>query len=542
MFSKAFSKRRFVLFYLLSILIIVLLAVQIGNAFVQGGWFAGVPEVKILADNHYERTLRVVGDIDFAPYSSVTANGSYTGHDIECINEIANRLGVNVEVQLMSWTRAVEAVKNGDADIVMGLESLSNRNDGLMIASIVADDLFVVYGKAPISSVNDLKQGRIATIAGKTEVDIYGIEENAVGYDTYSEELEALEAGKIDYAVIRASVGQMLIQQRGYFDLLQVFAMMDSGLGLGVREDDKKLAAELDQVIREMQSDGTLSTLQRKWLTTYVVTRSLPQVLHENSSFYLLTTFIMLLCVVGIGILIQRQRVTTREARTEQELIMSQAALTIKEAELAKNQIELAKNQAELADGRARIMLSQIQPHFLFNALGTIGQLSRKDSNQASEAIDTFARYLRTNLESLENTRMVAFSSELQHLKTYLWLEKMRFGEDLKVVYDVAYEDFYLPPLTVQPIVENAVKHGLGQKEEGGTVTIRSRDLTHAWQIQIEDDGVGFDEKAALEDDRVHIGIENVRRRLQFMCGGSLTIESSVGAGTVVTICIPKLE
>lgn len=533
MYSTALSKKRFFQFYLLSILIVVLLAVQIGNAFVQGGWFAGVPEVKILADNHYERTLRVVGDIDFAPYSSVTANGSYTGHDIECINEIANRLGVNVEVQLMSWTRAVEAVKNGDADIVMGLESLSNRNDGLMIASIVADDLFVVYGKAPISSVNDLKQGRIATIAGKTEVDIYGIEENAVGYDTYSEELEALEAGKIDYAVIRASVGQMLIQQRGYIDLLQVFAMMDSGLGLGVREDDKKLAAELDQVIREMQSDGTLSTLQRKWLTTYVVTRSLPEVLHENSSFYLLTTFIMLLCVVGIGILIQRQRVAAREARTEQELVMSQAALTMKEA-------ELAKNQAELADGRARIMLSQIQPHFLFNALGAIGQLSRRDSNQASEAIDTFARYLRTNLESVENTRIVTFTSELQHLKTYLWLEKMRFGEDLKVIYDVAYEDFFLPPLTVQPIVENAVKHGLGQKEEGGTVTIRSRDLTNCWQIQIEDDGVGFDEKTVLKDGRVHIGIENVRRRLQFMCGGSLTIESSVGAGTVVTICIPK--
>ncbi len=528
MHSSAFSKRHFLQLYLLSILIVGLLAAQIGNAVIQGGWFAGVPEVKIVADNSYERTLRVVGDIDFAPYSSVADNGSYTGHDIECINEVANRLGVNVEIHLTTWTKATEAVKNGSADIVMGLESISNRNDGLMITSIVADDAFVVYGKAPISGVDDLKRGRVATLNGNTEVDIYGIEENAVRYDTYSEELEALEAGEIDYAVMRASVAKMLIQQEGYTDLLQVFAMMDSGLGLGVREGEKELAAGLDGVIREMQLDGTLSSLQRKWLTTYVFTRSLPEVLHESSTFYLVTTCVILLSAAGIGALIQRERAAAREAQAERELALSQAALAIKET--------------ELADERARIILSQIQPHFLFNALGTIGQLCRKDSEQAAIAIDTFARYLRTNLESMENVRMVPFTQELQHIKTYLWLEKMRFGKDLKVVYDMACENFYVPPLTVQPIVENAVKHGLGQKEEGGTVIIRSRDLGSVCQVQIEDDGVGFDEKAMLEDGRIHIGIENVRRRLRFMCGGSLIIESRANKGTVVTICIPKEE
>ncbi|MFV0243282.1 MAG: transporter substrate-binding domain-containing protein [Lacrimispora sphenoides] len=526
MHSSAFSKRHFCQLYLLSILIVILLAAQIGNAIVQGGWFAGVPEVKIAADNSYEKTLRIVGDIDFAPYSSVAANGSYTGYDIECIHEVANRLGVNVEIHLMTWTKATEAVKSGDADIVMGLESISNRNDGLMITSIVADDSFVVYGKAPISGVNDLKQGRLATINGKTEVDIYGIEEHAIYYDTYSQELEALEAGEIDYAVMRASVAKMLIQQEGYTDLLQVFAMMDSGLGLGVREGEKELAAELDGVIREMQLDGTLSSLQRKWLTTYVFTRSLPDVLRENSTFYLITTCVILLSAAGIGALIQRERAAAREAQAERELALSQAALAIKEA--------------ELADGRARIILSQIQPHFLFNALGTIGQLCRKDSKQAAISIDTFARYLRANLESVENTKLATFGQELQHIKTYLWLEKMRFGEDLKLVYDVACENFYLPPLTVQPIVENAVKHGLGHKEEGGTVIIRSRELESVWQVQIEDDGVGFDEKSMPEDGRIHIGIENVRRRLLFMCGGSLTIESRANEGTVVTICIPK--
>ena len=200
----------------------------------------------------------------------------------------------------------------------------------------------------------------------------------------------------------------------------------------------------------------------------------------------------------------------------------------------------LAIKEAELADSRARIMLSQIQPHFLYNALGTIGQLSRRDSAQAADAIDTFARYLRTNLESVESTKQVSFSEELQHVKTYLWLEQMRFGEDLNVVYDIRCEDFTLPPLTVQPIVENAVKHGLGQKEEGGTVTVRSLETEDSYLVQIEDDGVGFDEEAALHDGRTHIGIENVRRRLQYMCGGSLSVRSSAGNGTVAVIRIPK--
>lgn len=523
----AFSGKRFWLIYLLGVIIALLIVIQICFAILWGGWLANTPKVEIQPQNCFNETLRVVADIDFAPYSSVLADGSYNGHDIECINDVANRMGINLDLRLMTWNRAVDAVKNGDADVIMGLESISNRNDGLMITSIVADDAFVVYGKEPISGVEELKQGRIATIAGKTEVDIYGIEEHAITYDTYSEELQALEQGDVDYAVMRASVAKMLIHQNGYSDLLQVFDMMDSGLGFGVREGEALLATRLDRVIREMVNDGTLADLQSKWLTTYVSTKSLSEVFNEYRFFYLITTFALILCAVGIVVLIQQARAAVQQAQAEQELAMSRATLAAKEA--------------ELADSSARIMLSQIQPHFLYNALGTIGQLSRRDSAQAADAIDTFARYLRTNLESVESTKQVSFSEELQHVKTYLWLEQMRFGEALNVRYNIQCEDFHLPPLTVQPIVENAVKHGLGQKEEGGTIIVRSQETEDCWIIGIEDDGVGFDEEIVLHDSRTHIGIENVRRRLQYMCRGTLEIESAPGKGTVASIRIPKL-
>ena len=542
-------RRRIIEIYILSLVILIFIALQIGILILKGGWFRELPEVEIRAKNTFSRTLRVVGDVDFAPYSSVGPDGSYTGHDIECINEIANRLGVNVQVNLMTWTKATEAVKNKEADIVMGLESLSNRQDGLMITSILANDAFVVYSRKPISGVADLKSGRLATINGNTEVDIYGIEEDAIVYDTFSEELEALEQGEVDFAIIRLSVAKMLIQKNRYTDLIQVFDMMDSSLGLGVRSDQEELAAELNEVIGSMYRDGTLNSLRDKWLTTYVQQKSFSAVLKENTLFYLITCIGNFISIVLILFLLQKERTEERELLVAEKLAISHAELTEKKMELvskkmeiAEKDAELARKNAELADGRSRIMLSQMQPHFMFNVLGTIGHLCRKDPLLASEAIDTFARYLRTNISSVRNTELVSFGEELTHVKSYIWLEKMRFGEELKVEYDIRCTHFRLPALTLQPIVENAVKHGLGNKEDGGTVIIRTEKKGAFIEISVEDDGVGFDENKLEKDGLEHIGIENVKNRLEYMCGGRLEIHSVLGQGTKIQILIPMKE
>ena len=125
-------------------------------------------------------------------------------------------------------------------------------------------------------------------------------------------------------------------------------------------------------------------------------------------------------------------------------------------------------------------------------------------------------------------------------MKTYIWLEQLRFGEDLLVEYEIGCENFHIPPLSLQPLVENAVKHGLGQKEEGGTVKICTAEQDDAWIICVEDDGVGFDVATVKNDGRLHIGVDNVRYRLESMCNGSLVIESEIGTGTRATIRIPK--
>ena len=145
-------------------------------------------------------------------------------------------------------------------------------------------------------------------------------------------------------------------------------------------------------------------------------------------------------------------------------------------------------------------------------------------------------------MNSLKEQAPVPFESELRHLETYLSLEKMRFGDELNIEYDIEATDFLIPSLTVQPLVENAVKHGVGMKEDGGTVTIATKEFDDRYEVIVSDDGVGFDTAKKPNDGRTHIGMENVRNRLKTMCNAVLNIESTVGKGTVATITIPKEE
>ena len=199
----------------------------------------------------------------------------------------------------------------------------------------------------------------------------------------------------------------------------------------------------------------------------------------------------------------------------------------------------LAEKERRQTELQTAIMLSQIQPHFLYNALNAISSLCEIDALRARDAIDSFARYLRVNMNSLESRRLVPFSEELEHTRTYLNIEQLRFGEDLTVVYDIGCDDFRLPPLCVQPLAENAVKHGL-QRTDGGVVTIRTRREGGAVHITVTDNGAGFAPDALREDDREHVGIENVRARLDAFCGGTLIVSSQPGEGTTAEIILPE--
>lgn len=196
--------------------------------------------------------------------------------------------------------------------------------------------------------------------------------------------------------------------------------------------------------------------------------------------------------------------------------------------------------EQELTDSRISIMLSQIQPHFLYNALTAIARLCDLDPPKAKETTLEFADYLRGNLDALTEKRPILFSKELQHTRIYTDIEQIRFGEKLHVAYTIQAEDFFIPALTLQPLVENAVKHGVGKAERGGTVSVSAHEEADGWHVVVRDDGVGFDASLRPADGSSHVGIENVRRRLALQTGGTLTITSAPGHGTAAEIFLPK--
>ena len=213
--------------------------------------------------------------------------------------------------------------------------------------------------------------------------------------------------------------------------------------------------------------------------------------------------------------------------------------------DLRKQRLEAIRYQQvqkELYEAKVQVMVSQIRPHFMYNALSSIAMLCKIKPDTAYEATINFSDYLRGNMDSLKQTAPVPFRKELEHLEKYLYIEKLRFGKKLNIEYDIQADSFEIPLLSVQPLVENAVKHGVGMKEDGGTVTISTRETDENFEIIVSDDGVGFDTSEVKNDGRSHVGMENTKRRLKDMCNADVVITSVIGEGTTARIIIPKTK
>ena len=207
------------------------------------------------------------------------------------------------------------------------------------------------------------------------------------------------------------------------------------------------------------------------------------------------------------------------------------------------NAQEYHRKEREIEKLRVNVMLSQIQPHFLYNSLTTIKHLCRVDPAKAEKAVTDFSVYIRGNMDSLTAEKPIRFIDELDHTRAYLSMEKLRFGDDLDIDEQIPFTDFKIPSLTLQPLVENAVRHGIRRTEDGtGTVTIITEDHPDHIEVIVRDDGRGFDTGILDIDDDNHLGIRNVRYRLEHMSGAKLTVRSVIDEGTEAVISIPKTE
>lgn len=229
-------------------------------------------------------------------------------------------------------------------------------------------------------------------------------------------------------------------------------------------------------------------------------------------------------------------------------------SITLSEIELAKGLAYLFSTQVELSQltyqeemvvkSELRALQAQIHPHFLFNALNTIISYCRTDALKARELLIKLSEYLRTSFKT--NESFIPIEKELEHIKNYLSIEEARFSDRLQVLYAIDPSiQCDIPPLLLQPIVENALKHGLAQKTDHGLLTISLKQLPTQIQFNISDNGCGFSadrlNKIMTADPSIQgIGLQNVLSRMRFIYGTNVEIATKPNEGTSISLYIPN--
>ncbi|MGD0006935.1 MAG: histidine kinase [Terriglobia bacterium] len=205
---------------------------------------------------------------------------------------------------------------------------------------------------------------------------------------------------------------------------------------------------------------------------------------------------------------------------------------------------KLVEQEKALLQARMDALISQINPHFLFNTLNTVSSLIRFDPDTARDVLFKLANILRRRLKS--QIHFVPLKQELEFIDDYLDIEVVRFGQDkLQIRKEIETDtlDVMVPSMILQPLLENAIRHGIGPKIEGGTITLRATHSKGHLVIEVIDDGVGIPEERRPGILESGIGISNVHERLKVLYGqdSSMKIESQAGKGTVIRLEIPEL-
>jgi len=205
--------------------------------------------------------------------------------------------------------------------------------------------------------------------------------------------------------------------------------------------------------------------------------------------------------------------------------------------------LQLRSSIKNLVRTETAFLQAQIKPHFLFNAINTIMTVCRLNPPRAEELLLELSRYLRGSFDFGNLAQRVPLSSELELVRSYLAIEAARFGDRLRAEFEIESEELMLvPPLSIQPLVENAVRHGILRKPEGGTVRIAVKPVSGGWRVTVEDDGVGMPlGQPAAPSGSGGVGLTNISRRLRLLYGETLQVESRPGQGTRVGFIIPEV-
>ena len=537
--------------------LILLAAIVIALVMLKSGAFAGRPKLDITADNCYEDTLRVVMDYDYAPFSFKDKSGNPTGHDVELINEIANRLGKNVDIRLLSYGECLEQIRNGEADIVMST-TFEEDLDGITNSIPVVSNAWTAFSKENLISVADLYDRNIGIILGANPLEPFGLSDACLSFTTYSDAFKALENNELDCVVAKFPVGNMIIRENGFTDIRATCELTGSNLAIGVNADNGELMTQINGLIKELSREGFLKALKDKWCGSFVSGFSLRSFVeyYPGMFFFGLLAVATLVCMLIISLIKRRNDlVYQKELQTARD--QAQAANDSKSTFLFNMSHDIrtpmnaiigyttmakkhTDNPEAVSDYLEKIDISGKQLLLLINQ---VLEMSRIESGKIVLSEDPADVIERANgMETIISAD--CNNKNLSH--------RIHIGE-------IEHRNVLTDASRMNQIVTNIIGNAVKYTPEGGSIDYYleekpcDREGYGLYEVRVKDTGIGmseeflehiFEEFSRENSSTVSriqgtgLGMSIVKRLVDLM-GGTIDIKSEQGVGTDITVSIP---
>ncbi len=366
---------------------IILIIIFAGIYFNLSGIFRDVPKVEVKPINTFKKTLHVVTDVDYSPYSYVDENGSYQGYDVELINEIANRLQMNLDLVLMDWDAANRIFLKGDADIIMNMESDLIINNPNIIATLpTTEKQYVVYGRKNISSVAELYGRRVASLHRMPGL---GLDDEISYVHSYKKIFDGLKSGEYEFAICPIQVGGGFVDKFDIDGVFASYAVQHVYGTLAMHPEDTQLRVRVNAVLIQMQQEGRLDALTKKWIINRYENITLEEMITSRPWLIALIISSALLMILLIGYTVMQMRYVSSQEAYTQQLQEHYDTIKLQGEELKQRQAELIaeKERAEEANKAKSTFLSNMSHDIRTPMNAIVGYLNlAKDLHKICEA------------------------------------------------------------------------------------------------------------------------------------------------------------
>ena len=365
---------------------VVLVIIFAGIYFNLSGIFRENPKVEVQPFNTFKKTLHVVTDIDYAPYSYVDKNGNYQGYDIEMMNEIANRLQMNLDLTLMDWNDANKIFLSGGADIIMNMESDLIINNPKIIATLpTTEKQYVVYGKKNISSVAELYGRRVASLHNMPGL---GLDDEISYVHSYQKIFNGLKSGEYEFAICPIQVGGAFLEKLNLSDVFPSYAVQHVYGTLAMHPEDTQLRVRVNAVLIQMQQEGRLDALTKKWIINRYENITLEEMITSRPWLIALILCSVLLVILLIGYTFLQVRYLHSQEQYTLQLQENLDTIKLQSERLQSQQTELIaeKERAEEANKAKSTFLSNMSHDIRTPMNAIVGYLNlAKDLHKVCE-------------------------------------------------------------------------------------------------------------------------------------------------------------